>query len=119
VAQAVATLRDALMPSERELAAISLGQLDWRTNLPAVQALISAATEDPAGGVRAACVRSLVRMNANTTPVLVTLRALKSDSDPRVQLEVEQGLIALGVAPDNAAQGVLPAAAPAPAEPLP
>jgi hypothetical protein len=118
VGQAMATLRDALLPSDREVAATQLGKFDWRTNQPVVEALISAAHGDPAATVRAACVRSLVRMNANTVPVVATLQGMRSDSDPRVQQEVEQGLTVLAAGLKNAtAQGVQPASATAPAGP--
>jgi hypothetical protein len=118
VGQTVGTLRDALLPSDREVAASELGKYDWRSNQPVVDALISAAQGDPAATVRAACVRSLVRMNANTVPVVAALQGLRSDSDPRVQQEVDQGLTVLGAGLKNAAaQGVQPASATAPSAP--
>ena len=59
-------------------------------------ALLTAAREDPAATVRASCVRCLAKMKANCPPALATLQSLKSDSDPRVQREVEQALSILG-----------------------
>jgi hypothetical protein len=109
VALAVVALREALLPSEREMATIQLGRCDWRSNGPVIEALISAAKEDPAASVRAACVRALVKMNVNTVPVVAALQALRSDNDPRVQQEVTQALavLAAGLA-NQEAQGVQP-----------
>jgi hypothetical protein len=94
-AEAMTTLRDSIYPSQRELAAGRLASLDWRAHGDAVQALATAAREDPAPMVRAACVRALGRMRCNTAPVLSTLQALKTDGDPRVLHEVEQALAVL------------------------
>ena len=91
----VNSLKTALAPSQREWAADKLALLDWKTNPQAVEALLKAAREDPAGTVRAACVRSLGRMNVNTMPVVEALKAMKADADPMVQHEVAQALAAL------------------------
>jgi hypothetical protein len=101
--QSLRVLRDALYPSQREWAADALSRVDWRTNPQVVPALVAAAREDPAATVRAACVRSLARMNANGVMVLEALQALKTDTDPRVRQEVEAALGHLNRLPKPAA----------------
>jgi hypothetical protein len=93
--ETLATLRDSIYPSQREWAAMSLVSFDWRTHPDAVHALVTAAREDPAGSVRAACVRALAQMKVDTTPVIATLQSLKTDGDPRVLHEVEAALATL------------------------
>jgi hypothetical protein len=85
-------LRDSMLPSQREWAADKLASLDWRTHGPVVAALVQSAKEDPAATVRAGCIRSLVKMNANTAPVLAVIQSLKTDTDPRVQHEASEAL---------------------------
>jgi hypothetical protein len=109
-AQMMLTLKDALYPSHREWAAEGLGTVDWRTNPQVVDALLLAAREDPAATVRAGCVRTLGKMNANTTTVVSTLQGLRSDADPRVRQDVDQALTSLGSAPQS-----VPAMQPVPA----
>jgi hypothetical protein len=94
-AEAMCTLHDSIYPSQREWAASRLASFEWRSHGDAVQALVTAARQDPAPLVRAACVRALARMQCNTAPVVSTLQALKTDSDPRVLHEVEQALATL------------------------
>jgi hypothetical protein len=113
----VATLRDALQPSQREWAADKLALLDWRTNPQAVEALVKAAREDPATAVRAACIRSLGKMNANTLPVVSALQALKADPDALIQREVDQALASLTSSQPASEQPVLPASGRMPARP--
>ncbi len=93
--QMIATLRDALYPSQRESAAEKLSGYDWKTNEAAVQALLQAAREDPAPTVRASCVHALARMKAATLPVVSAIRALKNDADARVRHEAEEALSVL------------------------
>ncbi len=106
-AEAITTLRDSVYPSQREWAAGRLATLDWRMHSEVVQALTTAARQDPAATVRAACVRSLGSMKVNTMPVISTLQALKTDGDPRVLHEVEQALSVL--APEPGSSAVQPA----------
>jgi hypothetical protein len=96
--QMLVVLRDSIYPSQREWAVESLGELDWRMNPSVLQAVLTAAKEDPAATVRAACVRCLVKMNVNTVPVVSALEGLKADIDPRVRCEVEQAMTMLGQA---------------------
>jgi hypothetical protein len=87
VTQMMSVLKDSLYPSQREYAAESLTVVDWQTNPQVTQALMTAARDDPAATVRAACARCLGKMHANTAPVVSTLEALKRDTDPRVRQE--------------------------------
>jgi hypothetical protein len=93
--EAMATLRDSIYPSQREWAAGTLSALDWHSQPDAVHALVTAAREDPAPTVRAACVRALAKMHATSAPVLTALQGLKTDGDPRVLHEVEAALAEL------------------------
>jgi hypothetical protein len=97
--QQLSVLKNSLYPSQREWAVVSLASLDWHTHPQVLGGLLAASREDPAGTVRAACVRSLAKMQANTNDVRNTLRALRNDNDPRVRLEVEQVLAALNSKP--------------------
>ena len=49
--------------------------------------------------VRVSCVRSLMKMQANTVPVVAVVQELKNDADPRVRDVVGEALAAFGVAP--------------------
>lgn len=106
-------LRDALCPSERELAAQSLAEMDCRQSPQVVQALLNSAREDPAPTVRVACIHCLAEMRLNTVPMLSLLQSLESDGDPRVRHEAEQAMVSLGF---RSPQAVQPASAVAPAD---
>jgi hypothetical protein len=90
--KSVHTLRESLYPAERETAVIALANQDLRAQPDTIQALVTAARSDPAGTVRAACVRCLARQQLNNEQVVNTFNDLKNDQDPRVRLEVEQAL---------------------------
>lgn len=90
--QLVSLLQTSAYPDQREWAAHALGNFDGTSNPLSLQAVLGAARQDPAPLVRAACVRSLARMNVNTWPVLSTVQALKGDADPRVQHEADAAL---------------------------
>jgi hypothetical protein len=98
VPQALVTLRDSLYPSQREMAAEHLGELNAHGQPQVVQSLMRAARADPAPSVRAACVRALGHMKANSAEVIAFVRDLKNDRDPRIRAEAEEALHALGVA---------------------
>lgn len=95
VPQIMLTLKDSLLPSQREMAADQLGESNWRLQPQVVQSLTRGAREDPAPTVRAACVRALGHMQANTLDVLETLRSLKNDGDPQVRQQVDDALVAI------------------------
>jgi len=101
-------LHDALYPSQREWAAEKLSAYDWKQNDAALQALTQALREDPAATVRAACVRALAKMKANTYPVVSAIQVAKNDADPRVRTEADEALSIL--APGATAPAALPAA---------
>jgi hypothetical protein len=111
IQQMVIGLRESLYPSQREWAAESLATLDWRRQPVAVQALITAAKEDPAPTVRASCVRCLAKMHVNTVPVVSVIQGLKGDPDPRVRQEVGVALNALTPGQSSGTPAVLPASA--------
>jgi hypothetical protein len=90
--QLLATLRDSLYPSERELAVDALRKCDWRQEPMVVEALVKSAKGDPAPAVRAACVRTLGQMRANLVPVVTAIGALRSDPDLRVRQAATEAL---------------------------
>ena len=105
------TLKEALYPSQREEAAEKLGfSVDMKKRPEVVACLVDAAQVDPAANVRAACVRSLIRLEANTPEVVAVLRNLRSDRDAVVRKEVEKVRLPAAAAPvsvqDNAIQPV-------------
>jgi hypothetical protein len=93
--QMVQTLKDALLPSQRERAAEQLSKCDAKQNPIAVQALAAAAKDDPAPGVRACCVHGLVLMMADSAVIANAVECLKADNDPRVQKAVQQAVASL------------------------
>jgi hypothetical protein len=98
VPQIMATLKESPLPSQREVAAEQLSELNWRTQPQVVDGLTKAAREDPAATVRAACVRALAHMKVNTIDVATVVQELKNDRDPRVRQEADSALEVLGVA---------------------
>jgi hypothetical protein len=97
VQQMVVALRDSLYPSQREWAVENMSAVDWRAHPQVVQALMTAAKEDPAPTVRASCVRCLANMKVNTMPVYSAVRDLKNDTDSRVRQEAERAMSVLTV----------------------
>ena len=65
LAQLSVLMHESVYPSQREWAAERLASFDWRQQPQAVELLIERAKQDPAPGVRAECVRSLVRMKCD------------------------------------------------------
>jgi vesicle coat complex subunit len=78
------------MPSEREMAAESLGNA--QANPALVAELLRSAREDPAPTVRCACVRCLAKMSVNNGAAMATLQALKGDTDPQVRTAAQEAL---------------------------
>jgi hypothetical protein len=95
VQRLVGMLQNDASPAQREWAAVSLAELDWRCHPQVVDVLLRAATRDAAPTVRVECVRALARMDANTMSVVSALQVLQGDRDPRVQREVSQALVKL------------------------
>ncbi len=102
--QLMSVLQQSPYPAQREWAALNLASQDPRAHPEVVDALLTAARKDPAASVRVGCVACLgtvlarqphLMLGANAPPVLSTLHALKSDSDPRVRQEAEHALIHL------------------------
>jgi hypothetical protein len=98
IQQLVVALKDSLYPSARETAADQLAEVNWRLQPQVVHSLMKVAQEDPAATVRAACVRALGHMGANTVDVVQVVQSLKKDNDPRVRHEAEETLVNLGIA---------------------
>ncbi len=111
VPQMTRLLQDALYPSHREWAADQLGSVDCKSNPQVVNALVLAANEDPASGVRTAAVHSLGRMNANQISVIRALQSLRSDNDPMLHSEVEKALAKLAPAGVGGTPELVPAKA--------
>jgi hypothetical protein len=99
-------LRESLYPSQREWAADRLASLDWKAHPQVVLALATAARLDPAASVRAGCIRSLAKMEANSLPAIAALEAAKADSEPTVRAAAEQALASLVPAAPPAVQPV-------------
>ena len=102
----MAILHDSPYPSRREMAVETLARADWHSDPNVLPILIQTAREDVAATVRATCIRCLTGMEANTGPVVETLRKLKADPDARVRREVEAALMTLtrsGSAPTSEA----------------
>jgi HEAT repeats len=98
--QMLAVLRDSLYPSQREWAVDGLASQPGAPSQPQiVQALLSAAKDDPAPTVRAASVRALAQLQLNTVPVATVVQGLKNDPDPRVRREAEMALPVLSGQP--------------------
>jgi hypothetical protein len=93
-------LRESDYPSQREWAA---DQLASQSNPLVVNALLTAAKDDPAPMVRACCVRCLTRMQVQTVAVANVLQQLQEDKDPRVRDAVVQAMTAMGLTPTNPA----------------
>jgi hypothetical protein len=94
-AQHLAMLKNALYPSHREIAAMQLSAFSAQQYPHAVRALLTAAKDDPAATVRAACVNGLMKMQVQSPELVAVLHQLRGDADPRVHQEVEQALARL------------------------
>jgi hypothetical protein len=104
IGEMLAVLKTSSYPSQREWAANNLATFEWRKYPAVVDALVSAAREDPAASVRSGCVYNLARMQVTTEPVLALLQQLKTDSDVRVRTEAERALARLNPAPRTGEQ---------------
>jgi hypothetical protein len=98
VPQLLAILRDSLYPSQREWAVDGLLARNWRAEPAIVAGLLTAAREDPAPLVRAACVRAVAHMVASPLPVVATVQFLRNDPDARVRQAAEQAAADLAAA---------------------
>jgi hypothetical protein len=80
----IKVLKDALGPSEREIAAMKLCTGPHRTSNDVIQALVTAAKEDPAPTVRTCCVACLFGLASYAPEVMPVIRELQSDADKNV-----------------------------------
>jgi hypothetical protein len=84
----MATLQEALGPSERERAVIALAQGPNNREPEVVAALLRAARTDPAATVRACCVHCLWHdLRCHDADFTAALAVLKADADPDVRHE--------------------------------
>lgn len=79
------TLKDSLQPSEREMAAMELTGCPEAKGPAVRSALLTAAKEDPAGTVRAACLKCLAKVAPGDG--IAAAAAAKEDPDARVRNE--------------------------------
>lgn len=100
----ITVLRTSSFASQRQWAVEMLAASDPRKNPEAVTALVSAASQDSSGMVRAACVRSLSRMNLETPQVVNAFQLLRDDIDPQVRREANQALTQMGTRQAQALQ---------------
>jgi hypothetical protein len=89
------TLRDALLPSQREAAAMELANRSFASNPLVVSSLVAALQTDPAATVRGSAARALARLGVTREEVVQALRQQRQDSDARVRLEVDNAILKL------------------------
>ena len=92
-------LKEALGPSEREMAALWLAVSDARRDQEVVSALVEAAKTDPAPSVRCCLVRCLFHISADAPEVVPVLEKLQADPNEDVKKSAQ-----------NAMQGIVKAA---------
>lgn len=93
--QAVSTLKNALLPSEREMAAMELANRTFARNPEVVEALVLALRNDPAPAVRGCAARSLAKLGTSHSEVVQALHNQRQDTDARVRLEVDNAILQL------------------------
>jgi hypothetical protein len=118
IREMITVLKTSTYPSQREWAANNLATFDGRSNPLVVQALVTAAKEDPAPTVRSGCAYNLGRMRVTTEPVLAVLGQLKNDRDPRVRADAEKALARLSGGEQPGVNGVNTAADRNPVQPV-
>jgi hypothetical protein len=91
-------LKDSLYPSQREWAAEGLTSANWKVHPQVIDALCTAALEDPAANVRARCAKSLAAMNVRSETALGVIRKLQADKDDAVRAEADEAFKVLGTA---------------------
>lgn len=85
--------RDAMLPSQRELAIEEMCKLGVELkDSSVVDVLIDCAQNDAAASVRACAVRCLGQLKVNTPEVMQLLQKLATDRDQRVQFEVSRAM---------------------------
>ena len=89
------TLRDALLPSQREAAAMELANRSYASNPLVINSLVAALQTDPAATVRSSAARALARLGVTREEVVQALRQQRQDSDARVRLEVDNAILKL------------------------
>jgi hypothetical protein len=92
VIRLIGCLRDDVLPSMREVAAIELAGGAGRGRPEVIEALMYSARHDPAATVRACCARCLGEMHVQTPACLDALRSLQHDKDASVRMEAGAAL---------------------------
>jgi hypothetical protein len=93
--QAISTLKNALLPSEREAATMELANRSFAGNPEVLGALVLALQADPAPAVRGSAARSLAKLGASREEVVQALKNQRQDNDARVRLEVDNAILQL------------------------
>ncbi|HVS39143.1 MAG TPA: HEAT repeat domain-containing protein [Gemmataceae bacterium] len=99
--QVAGVLKDSLYPSQREWAAETLASMDWHHQPEIVDMLVAGAKADPAPGVRAECLHSLAKMQADTVPAVEAAKALQSDANDEVRQAAVEAYKALTASPSH------------------
>lgn len=86
------TLKNAERPTQRIVAAEELSKGLYLQTSDIKAALMLAATDDPAGCVRAACIRCLSQQGVRDEAFMKVVAAAKSDKDAQVRQEAEYAL---------------------------
>jgi hypothetical protein len=81
----LANLKDGAVPSQRELAAMSLTLSEHHKSPEVVTALMTSCKTDPAATVRATCVRCLFRLSVESPQVIPIIADRQSDKNVEVQ----------------------------------
>jgi hypothetical protein len=91
----IQVLQSSGTPAQREWAASRLCTCDPRVAPYVIETLATVAKADSAALVRAACIKSLVKLQANNATVMDMLQQARSDRDPRVRDEADVALAVL------------------------
>lgn len=81
----LANLKEAIAPSQRELAAMALTLGEHHQKPEVVDAIMTACRTDPAATVRATCIRCLFRLAPEAPQVIPVIEDRRSDKNVEVQ----------------------------------
>jgi hypothetical protein len=88
----ISQLKDSLYPSQRERAAEGLTSANWKVHPQVVEALCTAALDDPAPAVRGRCAESLAFMNVRSQAALGVIHKLQADKDEAVRSKADEAI---------------------------
>ena len=92
----VQKLKDAVDPTEREMAAMTLTLSDARNSPEVIDALVTAAKSDQAASVRVCLVRCLYRLAAESPQVVPVIQQLQADPADDVSRTAQLAMQQLG-----------------------